>query len=240
MAGADSREQPRRSSSSRKPASQEHWKEPARLVQWWSQPPRSDAHSSTSAGRGAAGACPQGQAREAPAAPLCPRARGPVTPPPQPSSRPRLRVMVDSLPEGGWAGSGLGWGPCPLRGTGDPRLGGPVGRSEQPCRLQGPGQSPEAKRGPPGLTLTRAAVGAEPVAGVAATLVAAGAVGAGLLAAGRGGTVVHVCGDTWEPAAPQHPQWARLLTRTPTGTHRTHAPAAGPPQLWGPDRGWGC
>lgn len=49
--GADSRTQPLRSSSSRKPASQEHWKEPARLAQWCSQPPRPEAHSSTSAGK---------------------------------------------------------------------------------------------------------------------------------------------------------------------------------------------
>lgn len=73
VTGGDSRVQPLRSSSSRKPASQEHWKEPARLVQWCSQPPWLDTHSSTSVGKpGRLGPVLQSSgAQEAPTAQLC-------------------------------------------------------------------------------------------------------------------------------------------------------------------------
>lgn len=79
----------------------------------------------------------------------------------------------------------------------EPLLVGVTGRSARPCRHQALNQVLEAEhrerpawapRDPhsprfPSLTLTSAAISAEPVAGVAATLIPAGAVGADLLAA---------------------------------------------------------
>lgn len=250
VTGRDSRAQPRRSSSSRKPASQEHWKEPARLVQWCSQPPRPDAHSSTSAGKpGAAGPVPGGLGvRPPPAPPTGLRSGACVTeddcatavPPPPASGGQRTPARGG----GGRARSrrgcaarerdaaGRGWG----RQAGQPNPGPPWGVPPVP---------PRAPSGPR-LTLAAAAVGAEPVAGVAATLVPAGAVAADLLTARRVRTVVHVCGAHTGPLAPPartparghtHPRTSPAL-RARAHTHGTRAPAPGPPRrLWGPD--WG-
>lgn len=222
--GADSRVQPLRSSSSRKPAAQEHWKEPARLAQWCSQPPRPDAHSSTSVGKPGSGPW------EAPPTPLPagPRPRGsawvsphshlPPTPcfPPFPPF-PRLRVMGDARPVTDQR----------------PQVGEPAGRSLQTDRRP-------ARPLPGLLTLTPAAIGAEPVAGVAAALVSARAVGADLLAARRVRTVINVYGHTGA-------RWHRDPT-PPTRharTHRRSCPAHRHPQdrrhgsCYGPDWGLG-
>ena len=107
----------------------------------------------------------------------------------------------------------------------------PWGGAQQGATPSGPAA---AAHSPP-LTLTPAAVGAEPVAGIAATLVPAGAVGAGLLAAWGGCTVVHVCwvhtratGTCLHACPPTHVPRTCSHTSTqhpgPADTHTGHAP----------------
>lgn len=116
----------------------------------------------------------------------------------------RVRVTADTLPAGGQARSSQGCSPHSVREASDHRPGsgqaGPDSRADSrhseaghrqgelpPCPLGRPRPSPADQ-----LTLTPAAVGAEPVAGVAAALIPARAVAANLLAARGVGTVVGV------------------------------------------------
>lgn len=104
--------------------------------------------------------------------------------------------------------------------------------------LPWPPQLPPSR---PALTLTPAAIGAEPVASIAATLIPAGAVGANLLAARRVGTVVHICGHTpepgWHPGAHlrTRPAHAHQYMHTCTQSHtRPHTCACAPTYASGP------
>lgn len=152
----DSRVQPLRSSSSRKPASQEQRKEPARLAQWCSQPPRPDAHSSTSAGKpGLLGPVLRGGGHGRPLVPSLPR--GPVAmllgDAPAAAVLPtRVRVTADTLPAGGQAGSSQGCSPHSVREASDHRPGsgqaGPDSRADSRHSEAGHRQG-EPPPGPP-------------------------------------------------------------------------------------------
>lgn len=220
------------------------------MVQWCSQPPRPDAHSSTSAGRpGAAGAYSLGVGDAGPSHPASAHwteatARaawaGPLHGHPPVSS---VRVTLDTSPgEAGWEQPGARAQP-----VSETLLVGGTGRSRgcagSRCSSKALGRStarghpsgPAAAAHSPPLTVTAAAVGAEPVASIAATLVPAGAVGAGLPAAWGRCTVVHVCwahtratGTCLHACPPTHVPRTCSHTSTqhpgPADTHTGHAP----------------